>query len=151
MHPNIIIPFLTGLLLWSLGGIINTMIWVPTSPLFNLRIILPFAIIGGILGMLIFKIYKSRPEHEHQRLISQIEGAPKGPRTFAEGISGLLGLLVGILGSLLIVLFVFPFLINNPITEISTTRILATIVLNLGITSPILPITLKILNRLYLR
>jgi hypothetical protein len=142
------ISFLTGFILWSLGGTMNTLIWIPPTPMFfHYQIILTFAISGGIIGILIFRIYKSRPEHEHQKLVSRIDGAPRGPKTFAEGKAGLLGDLFGILGSLLIVLFLLPILINGPINKISAIRIIATIILNFGITSPILPFTLKILNR----
>jgi hypothetical protein len=69
------IAFWVGAAFWLVGGVMNSMIWVPPPPAFHLNVILVFTLVGGVVGMLVFFIFINRPYKKHQQLMTQMDGA----------------------------------------------------------------------------
>lgn len=170
--------FLIGLVLWVLGGcVVAMMCFQPTVPLdvmkenkelateiskawgmVMLKMVVIWALAGGILGVVISQLFITRPEYEHFSRAPRHPGIPKmswwfsGPKTMAEMSAGfqgwILGAIVGVCGTV----FILPLLQNDLIMVKGLfIRIIFGVIQTLIVTVPILPFSLRILSKKYER
>jgi len=168
--------FLVGLFLWALGGwIVAAACFQPVTPLaygldvmkenkelakeimntwgvVMVKVIIIWALAGGILGIVIYQLFIARPVYEHFISAPKPAGMPEmlgfsGPETMAEISAGLQGWILGLIMGVCGTVFILPLLQNELIAvKQLSIRIIFGIIQTLIVTVPILPFSLRILR-----
>jgi len=170
--------FLTGLVLWISGGWLASIVcFQPIIPhevmaenkelaievinawgMVTLKVVIIWALTGGILGVVISRLFMARPGYEHFSPTPRPEGMPKmpgflsGPKTMAEIYAGFQGLILGVIIGVCGTVFILPLLETELIVvKQLSIRIIFGLIATLIITVPILPFSLGILKKIYER
>lgn len=168
----VLVFFLTGLVLWALGGFLAAMVcFQPAVPLemiqkdkelaievsnalgaTMLKIAVLWGLIGGILGVVICYLFIARPQYEHffsaprpQGMID-MPGFLSGPQTtMAEINAGLQSWVLGTIIGVCGTVFILP-LLQSELVVVNKleVRIIFGVIQTLIVTVPILPFSLWI-------
>ena len=163
--------FIVGFALWLIGGsMISMCCFEPRATLEMIRtdksvalsacnswntisfgVTALWSFIGGVLGIAVFLLFISRPNHEHYTLVPQqpnLPGMPSGPHTIAELNAGFQGWVIAIIIGLCGAFFILPQFQNEIIVlKCSSSPVIIVTIVTLITTIPILPFSNGLLKK----